>query len=151
MQVFDVKVESLPSMHARVASLCRFISKAYGIGPMRQKSIEGMVVLNVDRSALSSLVQTGYENLICDSTGGFMMGFQGSAGLSDILQTEVVTLIQGLEPCWEAGFRSITCYSDSLTTIHMVVEGCPSFTRKQIRSRLFNLPTNIYLKPRGHR
>uniref|UniRef100_A0A151UFU4 RNase H type-1 domain-containing protein n=1 Tax=Cajanus cajan TaxID=3821 RepID=A0A151UFU4_CAJCA len=48
-----------------------------------------------------------------DHNGHFLMRFYSNAGSVTILHAEILVLLQGLELCWNVGYRNVICYSDS--------------------------------------
>lgn len=97
------------------------MDKAHSISWHRPN--KGTMVLNVDGSALTNPGKAGFGGLVCDCSGAFLLGFYGSAGETDILHAEVLALLRGLSLCWDAGYRSIVCYSNSLVTVKLVSDG----------------------------
>lgn len=148
MMIFDNVKETLHSMQARVVSLCHFIAKAYAVDPpstltgVAPRSVswkppdEGVVVLNVDGSALSNPGQAGFGGLVRNSSGKFLLSFYGSLGVSDIMHAEVVALLRGIMLCWEAGYRAVVCYTDSLNMVKMVTDRVPIYHREANKLQL---------------
>lgn len=54
-------------------------------------------------------------------------GFYGSVGLSNILHAEIQALLVGIKLCWQAVFRKVKCFSDSLHVVQLVKEGTSQF------------------------
>ncbi|MCI22617.1 ribonuclease H protein, partial [Trifolium medium] len=90
---------------------------------------EGTVCLNVDGSLLGSPQSVGFSGLICNNDETFLGGFYGVATHASILYAEIMTLLHGLELCWDKGFRSVICFSDSLQTVTLVKNGVSPYHR----------------------
>jgi len=84
------------------------------------KGHTGSIILNVDGSALTNPGAARFGGLIRDHNGKFIKGYYGSIGYSNVLHAEIMTLFHGIQLCWEAGFKDIISYSDSLQTIRLV-------------------------------
>jgi len=52
--------------------------------------------------------------------GNFHSGFYGSIGWSNVLHVEIQALLIGIKLCWQAGFKKVICYSDSLHVVKLV-------------------------------
>jgi len=74
----------------------------------------------VDGSAQTNPETAGFGGLIRDYDGQFMCGFHGNIGYSNILPAEILTLMHGIQICWDEGLRDIICYTDSMHIIHLV-------------------------------
>jgi len=61
-----------------------------------------------------------FGGLIRDSNRGFMHGFHGNIGYSNILHVEILILLHVIRICWEDGLRNIICYNDFIHTIRLV-------------------------------
>ena len=51
----------------------------------------------------------------------------GVAEISEVLYAEILALLKGLELCWEARYKKLVCYSDSLTMVNLVNNGVRSY------------------------
>jgi len=49
-----------------------------------------------------------------------MRVFHDNIGYSSIFHAGILTLMHGIQICWEEGLRDIICYTDSMHTIHLV-------------------------------
>ncbi|AES96565.1 hypothetical protein MTR_5g038610 [Medicago truncatula] len=63
---------------------------------------EDIMVLNVDRSALTNSRKVGYGGLIFKHDENFQLGFFGSVGISNILHAEIQALLTSINFCWDA-------------------------------------------------
>ncbi|PNY12901.1 S-adenosylmethionine-dependent methyltransferase [Trifolium pratense] len=88
------------------------------------RPLEGTICLNVDGSLLGSSQSAGFGGLIRNNDGTFLGGFYGVASQPSILYAEIMAMLHGLELCWEKGFWSVSCFSDSLQTVTLVKNGC---------------------------
>jgi ribonuclease HI len=77
----------------------------------------------VDDSLLGSTNTSGYGGLLRNNNGDFLLGFYGAAANPSILLAELMTILHGLQICWDKGFRRIVCFSDSLQTINLIRDG----------------------------
>ncbi|KAK2392667.1 hypothetical protein QL285_066003 [Trifolium repens] len=84
---------------------------------------EGTVCLNVDGSLLGTAQTAGFGGLIRDTAGTFIKGFYGSAAHASVLFAEIIAVLQGLQLCWENGFKHIVCFSDSLQAVTLIKTG----------------------------
>ncbi|PNX94706.1 ribonuclease H [Trifolium pratense] len=91
--------------------------------------VEGTVCLNVDGSLLGNTNTSGYDGLIRDNNGDFMLGFYGTTAVQSILFAELVAVLHGLHICWESRFRRIGCFSDSLRIDSLIREGVSAHHR----------------------
>ena len=78
------------------------------------------MVLNVDGSALTNPGKAGYGGLVRNFEGKFQFAFYGSVGLSNILHAEIHALMIGIKLCWEAGYKKLVCFSDSLHVVQLL-------------------------------
>jgi len=78
------------------------------------------MVLIVDGSALTNPRKAGYGGLVRNFEGKFQFAFYGSVGLSNILHAEIHALMIGIKLCWEAGYKKLACFSDSLHVVHLL-------------------------------
>jgi len=78
------------------------------------------MVLNVDGSALTNPGKGGYGGLVRNFEGKFQFAFYGSVGLFNILHAEIHTLMIGIKLCWEAGYKKLVCFSDSLHVVQLL-------------------------------
>ena len=78
------------------------------------------MVLNVDDNALTNPGKAGYGGLVRNFEGKFQLAFCGSVGLSNILHAEIHALMIGIKLCWEAGYKNLVCFSDSLHVVQLV-------------------------------
>ncbi|GAU48983.1 hypothetical protein TSUD_245740 [Trifolium subterraneum] len=88
---------------------------------------EGTVCLNVHGSMLGSLQTAGFGGLIRNSFSAFLKGFYGTASQSSVLYAEIMAILHGLHLCWNNGYRSIVCYSDSLQAVSLIKDGVSHF------------------------
>ncbi|PNX57971.1 ribonuclease H [Trifolium pratense] len=72
---------------------------------------------------LGSPQSAGFGGLIRNIDETFLGGFYGVVIHASILYTEIIALLHGLELCWDIGFRSVICFSDSLQTVTLVKTG----------------------------
>ncbi|XP_024630775.1 uncharacterized protein [Medicago truncatula] len=92
-----------------------------------QHGDEDTMILNVDGSALANLGKVGYGGLISKHDGNFQLGFFESVGIFNILHAEIQALWIGIKLCWEAGYKKLMCYSDSLHVVQLVSTDTPRF------------------------
>jgi len=78
------------------------------------------MVLNEDGSALTNPDTTRYGGLVRNFEGKMQFAFYGSVGLSNILHAEIHAFMIGIKLCWEAGYKKLVCFSDSLHVVHLV-------------------------------
>lgn len=114
-----------------------------------QRDREGYV-LNVDGSSLGNPGPAGFGGLIRHADGGWVCGFSGHIGHSEVLKAELMRIISGLKLAWDRGFRNITCYTDSLVAKLLINEHNIEFHRfatiiQEIRDFLA-LPWTVELK-----
>ncbi|PNX76585.1 ribonuclease H [Trifolium pratense] len=86
---------------------------------------EGTTCLNVDGSLLGTTNTAGYGGLLRNNNnnnGDFILGFYGVATVQSILFAELMTVLHGLQICWENGFRRIIYFSDSLQAVNLFWE-----------------------------
>jgi ribonuclease HI len=91
--------------------------------------MEGTVCLNVDGSLLGAANTAGYGGLLRNNDGNFIWGFYGSTDVPSILLAEITAILQGLQLCWESGFRKVICFSDSLQSVSLIREGVSVYHR----------------------
>jgi len=73
------------------------------------------------------LIQAGFGGLVHNHDGTFQFGFVGSVGLSNIIHAKIQALLAGIRLSWQAGFRKVMCFLDSLHEIQLVIEGTFQF------------------------
>ena len=91
------------------------------------KGDEDAMILNVDGSALTNPGKAGFGGLVRNHDGTFQFGFYGSVGLSNIFHAEIQALLVGIRLCWQAGYRQVMCFSNSLHVVQLVIEGTSQF------------------------
>lgn len=72
------------------------------------------IILNVDGSSLGNPGPAGFGGLFRNADGGWIYGFNGHIGYSDVLKAELLGLLNGLKLAWDRGHRNLRCYTDSL-------------------------------------
>ncbi|KAG5038525.1 hypothetical protein JHK86_019365 [Glycine max] len=82
-----------------------------------------VIALNVDRSVLGNPQVARFGGLCRNHNGAFLLGFYGAVEISEVLYAEILALLKGLELCWEARYKKLVCYSDSLTMVNLVNNG----------------------------
>jgi len=92
-----------------------------------QHGDEDTIILNVDGSALNNPGKAGYGGLMRKHGGSFLRGFFGSVGIPNILHAEIQALLTGIKLCWEAGYRKLMCFSDSLHVVQLVMKDISRF------------------------
>lgn len=68
-------------------------------------------ILNVDGSSLGNPGPAGFGGLARNPDGGWIFGFSGHIGHSDVLKAELLGISTGLKLSWERGIRELTCYT----------------------------------------
>lgn len=83
--------------------------------------------------------------------GSLCLGFMG-VRVSDIPHAEVLALLWGLTLCWEEGYPTVVCYSDSLETVRLVLDGVSVHHREaneiKMIQRLIAMPWQVQLHHR---
>lgn len=74
-----------------------------------------------------TLFQLGLGGLLRDFSGSFLFGFYDNVGRTSVLHAEIMGVLHGLCLCWERGFKSIMCYSNSLLAVNLIHDGVPPF------------------------
>ncbi|XP_024626898.1 uncharacterized protein [Medicago truncatula] len=85
------------------------------------------MILNVDGSALTNPGKACYGGLIRKHDESFQLGFFGSVGISNILHAEIQALLTSVKLCWDAGYRKLICYSDSLHAVQLIMKETTKF------------------------
>ena len=88
-----------------------------------QSGDQDVMVLNVDGSAVINPGQSGFGGLVRNQEGNFYFGFYESIGWSNMLHVEIQALLIGIKLCWQAGFKKVICFSDSLHVVKLVAMG----------------------------
>jgi len=80
------------------------------------------MILNVDGNALTNPEKESYGGLIRKHDRSFQLGFSGSVGISNILHAEIQALLTSVKLCWDAGYKKLTCYSNSLQIVELLTK-----------------------------
>ena len=75
---------------------------------------DDMVKLNVDASVMLSLGRGGVGGIIRNNSSEWITGFSASVDSCNVLHTEILAILRGLDFAWGHGFRNIVCETDSL-------------------------------------
>lgn len=107
------------------------------------------LILNVDGSSLGNPGPAGFGGLVRNSEGGWLVGFSGHIGHSDVLKAELNGILNGLKIAWERGYRNLLCYTDSMNAKTLIQDQSIDFHRyativQEIRD-LLNLPWSVDL------
>lgn len=86
-------------------------------------------ILNVDGSSLGNPGPAGFGGLARNPDGGWLFGFSGHIGISDVLKAELLGIFNGLKLAWERGIRNLICYTDSLIARKLITEQTEIFHR----------------------
>ncbi|PNX95949.1 ribonuclease H [Trifolium pratense] len=73
-----------------------------------------------ETSCIGNLGIAGFGGLIRNDDGGWIIGYHGHIGFSNILHAELLALLFGLQLAWDKGLSNIICYSDSLNVVKLV-------------------------------
>lgn len=131
-RIFDDESPNLHVLTGRALSLLHLTAKAYGdmhtTPPVRVPrevswlgcSNDGYMALNVDGSARSNPGKAGFGGLVRNHVDSFVVGFHGSAGHTPVLHVEILGLLNGLQICWDVGYRALVCYSDSSHAVDLI-------------------------------
>jgi ribonuclease HI len=92
-----------------------------------QREDEDTMILNVDENALTNPGKAGYGGLIRKHDGSFELGFSDSIGISNILHAEIQALLTSVKLCWDARYRKLTCYSNSLQVVKLLMKETTRF------------------------
>jgi len=57
----------------------------------------------------------------------FQFTFYDSVALSNIFHAEIHVLMIGIKLCWEAGYKKLVCFPDSLYVVPLVSKEVPMF------------------------
>ncbi|KAJ1440944.1 Ribonuclease H-like superfamily [Sesbania bispinosa] len=81
--------------------------------------------LNIDGSVMGN--KAGFGGLVRNSAGEWLMGFFGHLDDKDILFTELMAILRGLQLCWDKDIRNIQCWSVSKTAVTLILRGVSHF------------------------
>lgn len=87
------------------------------------------IILNVDGSSLGNPRRAGFGGLFRNPDGGWISGFSGFIGHSEVLKVELLGIYHGLRLAWERDFKEILCYTDSLCALKLIKEQHEEFHR----------------------
>ncbi|KAJ1440044.1 Ribonuclease H domain [Sesbania bispinosa] len=77
------------------------------------------LALNIDGSVRGN--KAGFGGLVRNNVGKWQLGFFGHLGEKDILFAELTAILRGLHICWEKDFKNVQCWSDSQTTVNLIL------------------------------
>lgn len=80
----------------------------------------GTLKINVDGSSLGNPGNAGFEGVICDHLGRWVLGFNGSIGVGTNILVELQAFYHGLCLSWQQGWRSVVFESDLLEAINFI-------------------------------
>lgn len=63
-----------------------------------------------------------FGGLIWNADGGWVLGFMGDIGYSNIIHAELMVLYYGLCMAWELGIKDLMFYSDFNSVIKLILE-----------------------------
>lgn len=106
-------------------------------------------ILNVDGSCLGNPGPTGFGGLVRTLEGGWLFGFCGHIGFSDVLKAELSGILFGLRLAWDRGYKTLICYTDSLNAKILITDQDITYHRyaailQDIRD-LMKLPWSVEL------
>ncbi|XVF34174.1 hypothetical protein REPUB_Repub18cG0035900 [Reevesia pubescens] len=78
------------------------------------RPMPGHVKMNVDASMNRLTGAASAEGILRDSNGDWIMGFTYKVGISNILGAELWGIFQGLQICWNKGYRQVEVETDSI-------------------------------------
>lgn len=85
-------------------------------------------ILNVDGSCIGTPSRSGYGGVLRNSAGRFISGFSGFIPNStDILLAELTAIQHGLHMAIELNMNDLSCYSDSLLAVNLIMNDTPRF------------------------
>ncbi|XP_057419022.1 uncharacterized protein LOC130713254 [Lotus japonicus] len=90
---------------------------------------ENFVALNTDGSSLGNPGAAGIGGVVRSEHGNWLLGYAGSIGEADSLLAELVSILRGLEVCWDHGYRQVDLFSDSLLALGLIMDLHPVFHR----------------------
>ncbi|KAJ1433423.1 Ribonuclease H domain [Sesbania bispinosa] len=108
----------------------------------------GCFKINVDGSFYPNSLHMGFGGVIRDSDCKWVLGFNGFAGLGDILSAELFAILHGLTIAWDKGLFKVILESDSLEAIEILQLGLLDsssphlgvvFRIKEVLSRQWNV------------
>jgi hypothetical protein len=74
------------------------------------------MILNVDGSSIGNPGISGFGGLIRNADGGWVHGFFGNIGHTNILHAELMLL------AWDLNIKDLWCYSDSMMAIKLIID-----------------------------
>ncbi|XP_024628798.1 uncharacterized protein [Medicago truncatula] len=78
-------------------------------------------ILNVDGSCIGTPARTGFDGLIHNSAGFYLIGFSGFLPpTADILEAELTAILHGITVAQDMGFQELVCYFDSLISLNLI-------------------------------
>jgi hypothetical protein len=80
------------------------------------------MLLNVDDITLTNPKKTCFGGLVRNHEGPFQFSFYGRVIISNVLHGEIKILLTSIEVCWQAGFKKLLCFSDSLPPLRDYLE-----------------------------
>jgi ribonuclease HI len=81
------------------------------------------MVLNVDGSCLGNPGRAGFDGLIRNGYGVWIVGFSGFLGIANNTLAELMVLYHELKIARAHGYCRFVCYSDSKTVLDLVTKG----------------------------
>lgn len=92
-----------------------------------------VMILNVDGSLLSDPPRASFGGLVRNHLSNFVLGFYGNHDAASILSAELHAIHTRLQLCWQAGFRRVISFSDSLLSVQLVQKGTSCNTTLVLR------------------
>jgi ribonuclease HI len=80
------------------------------------------MILNVDGSSIGNPGISGFGGLIRNTDGGWVHGFFGNLGHTNILHAELMAIYKGLLLAWDLNIKDLWCYSDSVMAIKLITD-----------------------------
>ncbi|KAJ1385422.1 Ribonuclease H-like superfamily [Sesbania bispinosa] len=86
-----------------------------------------LFALNIDGCVMGN--KAGFGGLVRNSDEVWLMGFFGHLDDKDILFTELMAILRGVQLCWDKDIRNIQCWSDSKTVVTLIMRDVSHFKK----------------------